>query len=106
VTLRPLRTAVRACSRRGRAGAPLPLRVWPEEAALWLDENGARRPRAARHALAALAALGLRGGYAARAEGGGKVMVGPASALALRDVEAEIRFVFELTPCGYGEEPF
>jgi hypothetical protein len=89
-----------------RAGRPVPLRAWPAEAALWLDENGARHPRAARHALAALAALGLRGRYAARAEGGAKIVTGPVSALALRDAEAETGFVFRVTPYGYGAEAF
>lgn len=88
------------------AGRPLPLRVWPADAALWLDENGARRGRAARHALAALAAIGPRGAYAARAEGGGRIITGPASALALPDAEAETGFVFHVTPYGHGEEPF
>lgn len=91
------------CSGTGR---PLPLRVWPGEAALWLDENGVRRPRAARHALAALAIPGARGRYAARAAGGGTVVTGPVSALALRDAEAEMQFVFRVTPYGYGDEAF
>ena len=37
------------------------------------DENGVRRPRAARHVLASLAALDRRGRYAARAEGAHRV---------------------------------
>ncbi|SDN69027.1 hypothetical protein SAMN05216360_110150 [Methylobacterium phyllostachyos] len=85
---------------------PVPVRRWPEEAALWLDENGVRRPRAARHALVALAILGRRGRYAARRAGSGKVVTGPASVLALHDAQAEIAFVFRVTSCGYGEEPF
>ncbi|MGH1590405.1 hypothetical protein ACRBEV_21295 [Methylobacterium phyllosphaerae] len=85
---------------------PLPLRVWPDDATVWLAENGVQRPRAARHALAALAALGLRGRYAARRAGAGTVVTGPASALALRDAEAEIGFVFRVTPYGYGAEGF
>ena len=103
---------------------------------MWLDENGVRRPRAARHALVALAVLGRRGRYAARREAGGKVVTGPvgappdraaigrgssswcdalacaepvstssASALALRDAEAEIRFVYRVASCGGGEAP-
>lgn len=91
---------------RGAAGRPLPVRVWPGEAALWLDENGVRRPRAARHVLAALAIPGTRGRYAARATGSGTVVIGPVSALALRDAEAEMQFVFRVTPYGYGEEAF
>jgi hypothetical protein len=89
-----------------RSGRPRPLRVWPGEAVLWLAENGVHRPRAARHALAALARPGARGPYAARAVGGGAVVIGPVSALALRDAEAAMQFVFRVTPCGYGEEPF
>ncbi|MCJ2048595.1 hypothetical protein [Methylobacterium sp. J-070] len=89
-----------------RLGRPLPLRTWPTDATLWLDENGARCPRAARHALAALATLEPGGRYAARAVGAGTIVTGPASALALRDREAEIGFVFHLTPYGYGEEAF
>jgi hypothetical protein len=38
--------------------------------------------------------------------GGGAVVIGPVSALALRDAEAAMQFVFRVTPCGYGEEPF
>jgi hypothetical protein len=98
--------ATRSRPRRCAADSPFPLRLWPEEAALWLGENRARRPRAARQALAALAAREARGRYAARAEGGGAVVTGPVSALALRDAEAAIQFVFRLTPDGYGEEPF
>lgn len=86
-----------------RAGRPVPLRAWPAEAALWLDENGARHPREAHHALAA---LDLRGRYAARAEGGAKIVTEPVSALALRDAEAETGLVFRVTPYGYGEEAF
>ncbi len=97
---------VRSRPYRGGARAPVPVRVWPEEGALWLDENGVRRPRAARHALAALAVLGIRGRFAARAEGGGKLVTGPVSALVLRDAEAEIRFVFRITPYGDGADPF
>ena len=55
---------------------------------------------------AALATVGSRGRYAARAEGGGKIVAGPASALVLGDAEAEIGFVLSLTPYGYGAEPF
>lgn len=69
---------------------------------MWLDENRARRPRSARHALSALAALSTRGRYAARAEEGGRIVTGPASALALRDAGAEIAFVFRVTSYGYG----
>lgn len=103
-----MRIAARLSARLGLRGTgrPVPVRLWPEEAALWLDENGVRRPRAARHALAALAILGRRGRYAARREGGGQVVIGPASALALRDAEAVIAFVVRVTSCGYGEEPF
>lgn len=90
----------------GCAAPQLPLRFWPEDATVWLAENGVRRPRAARHALAALAALGLRGRYEARRVGAGKIVTGPASALALRDSEAEIGFVFQVTPYGYGAEKF
>lgn len=93
-------------SRRSGTGRGLPVRLWPDEAALWLDENGVRRPRAARHALAALAILGRRGRYAARKEAGVKVVTGPASALALRDAEAEIQFVFRVASCGDEKEPF
>ncbi|MCJ2073260.1 hypothetical protein MKK75_31500 [Methylobacterium sp. J-030] len=82
------------------------MRVWPGEAALWLGENGACRPRAVRHMLAALAISGTRGRYAARAAGGSKVVIGPVSALALHDAEAEMQFVFRITPYGYGEEAF
>ena len=85
---------------------PVPLRAWPEDEALWLDENGVRRPRAARHVLASLAALDRRGRYAARAEGGARILTGPVSALALRDADAAIGFVFSVTPYGYGEEAF
>ncbi|MFC6742462.1 hypothetical protein [Methylobacterium tardum] len=35
-------------------GHPVPMRAWPEDEALWLDENGVRRPQAARHVLASL----------------------------------------------------
>lgn len=101
-----LDAARRSRSRRGGTGHPVPVRLWPGEAALWLHENGVLRPRAARHALAALAIRGTRGRYAARSEGGGTIVAGPASVLALRDAEAEIQFVFRVTPCGYGEEPF
>jgi len=73
---------------------------------LWLAENGVRRPRAARHALAALARPGTRGRYAACAVSGGTVLIGPVSALALRNAEAEVQFVFQVTPYGYGEEAF
>ncbi|MDP4005410.1 hypothetical protein [Methylobacterium sp. NEAU K] len=97
--LRAVRDAVRHRLRR-----PGPVRLWPADESVWLDENGARRPRAARHVLRALAALGPRGRYAARAEGRGKIVTGPVSALALRDAEAESRFVFRLTPLGYGED--
>ncbi|AIQ89466.1 protein of unassigned function [Methylobacterium oryzae CBMB20] len=38
--------------------------------------------------------------------GAGKIVTGPASALALRDSEAEIGFVFQVTPYGYGAEKF
>ncbi|SEI01127.1 hypothetical protein SAMN02799636_04911 [Methylobacterium sp. 275MFSha3.1] len=90
-----------------RAGVQhLPQRVWPGEEAAWRDENGVRHPRAVRRALAALAALEPRGRYGARIEGRGKVVTGPASALVLRDAEAEIGFVLGLTPDGYGAEPF
>lgn len=85
---------------------PRPVRAWPEEGALWLDENGVRRPRAARHVLAALAARAPRGRYMARAEGGALILTGPSSALVLRDAEAAMRFVFSVTPYGYGEEAF
>ncbi|MGU3466737.1 hypothetical protein ACLBXO_17965 [Methylobacterium sp. C33D] len=88
------------------AGTPLPLRVWPADEAAWLEENGVRHPRAVRRTLAALAVPGSRGRYGARVEGRGKVVTGPASALVLRDAEAEIGFVLGLTPCGYGAEPF
>jgi hypothetical protein len=90
----------------GAGRRPLPLRAWPADAALWLDENGARRPRAARHILAALAARGARGAFAARAAGGGQVVAGPVSVLTLPDARAETDFVFHLTPYGHGEEPF
>ena len=104
-----LTAVLRLCPHRGGAGrgAPpaCPLRLWPDEAAVWLDENGVRRPRAARHALVALAILGRRGRYAARKEVGGKVVTGPASALALRDAEAEIQFVYRVASCGDGEVP-
>jgi len=83
-----------------------PVRQWPADETLWLRENGAWRPRAARHVLCALAALGRRGRYAARAEHEAKIITGPVSALALPDAEAEIRFVFRLTPLGYGEAAF
>jgi hypothetical protein len=92
--------------RRGGAGRPLLLRVWPDDAALWLDENGARHRRAARHVLASLAALRSGGRYGAREAGNGKIVTGPVSALTLRDPQAESGFVFCLTPYGYGEEPF
>ncbi len=88
------------------AGKPLPLRVWPADESVWLDENGVRHARAARRALAALAALGSCGRYGARIAGRGKVVTGPASALVLRDAEAEIGFVLSVTPYGYGAEPF
>ena len=86
-----------------RRGARHPVRLWPADETLWLRENGAWRPRAARHVLCALAALGRRGRYAARPDGGAKIITGPVSALALPDAEAEIRFVFRVTPLGYGE---
>lgn len=101
-----LNVARRSRPRRGGTGRPVPVRLWPEEATLWLDENGVLQPRAARHALAALAVLGRRGRYAARSAGGGKVVAGPASVLALRDAEAEIHLVFRVTPDGYGAEDF
>jgi hypothetical protein len=87
-------------------GHPVPMRAWPEDEALWLDENGVRRPRAARHVLASLAALDRRGRYAARAEGAARILTGPVSALALRDADAAIGFVLSVTPYGYGEEAF
>ncbi|KAA0123393.1 hypothetical protein CIW48_13190 [Methylobacterium sp. P1-11] len=103
--IRPFLAApVRRLSRGTRD--TLPLRVWPADEVVWLDENGVRRPRAARRALAALATVGSRGRYAARSEGGGKIVVGPASALVLGDAEAEIGFVLSLTPYGYGAQPF
>lgn len=88
------------------AGRPRHVRLWPGDEAVWLRENGAWRPRAARHVLRALAALGPKGRYAARPEGHGKVVTGPVSTLALPDAEAEIRFVFRITPLGYGEADF
>lgn len=87
-----------------------PVRVWPGEAALWLDENGVRHPRAARHVLAALAGRvtgrPTHGRYAARTAEGGTILTGPVSALALHDAEATIQFVVRVTPYGYGEEAF
>ncbi|MGH1573593.1 hypothetical protein ACRAWG_26740 [Methylobacterium sp. P31] len=84
----------------------MPLRLWPRDEATWLDENGARHPIAARDVLSALAKHGSQGPYAARLEGGGTVVAGPVSALALPDARAEIQFVFRVTPIGYGEESF
>ncbi|MCJ2139617.1 hypothetical protein [Methylobacterium sp. E-066] len=89
-----------------RDDARHPVRLWPADETLWLRENGAWCPRAARHVLCALAALGRRGRYAARSEGDGKIVTGPVSTLALPDAEAEIRFVFRVTPLGYGEAAF
>ena len=103
---RLMAAAGRPHPRRGGAGRPLPVRAWPDDAALWLDENGTRRPQRARQALAALAALGLRGRFGARTEGAGRIVTGPASVLALRDGPAEIGFVFSLTLYGYGQAPF
>lgn len=90
----------------GPRGAGRPVRVWPADETLWLRENGAWRPRAARHVLHALASLGSRGRYAAHAERGVKIVTGPVSTLALPDAEAKIRFVFHVTPLGYGEAAF
>lgn len=104
--MRALLDAARLRPRRRATGAPRPLRLWPEDAAVWLEENGARHPRAARDALAALAVLEARGRYAAHAAGGGKRVTGPASALALGDAEAEIQFVFRVTSYGYGGAEF
>ncbi|QGY03470.1 hypothetical protein MMSR116_17385 [Methylobacterium mesophilicum SR1.6/6] len=91
---------------RGGTGRPLPVRIWPDDAALWLDENGVRHRRAARHVLASLAALRHGGRYGARVAGTGKVVTGPVSVLTLRDPQDECGFVFCLTPCGHGEEHF
>ncbi|SFU73911.1 hypothetical protein SAMN02799643_02071 [Methylobacterium sp. UNCCL125] len=103
--IRALRVAAMRPPSRGDRPS-LPRRVWPADAAAWRDENGVRQPRAARRTLAALAALESRGRYDAWAEGEGKVVAGPVSALVLGDAEAEIGFVFSLTPDGYGAEPF
>ncbi|MCJ2057251.1 hypothetical protein MKL09_11870 [Methylobacterium sp. J-048] len=90
----------------GPRGTGRPVRVWPADESVWLRENGARRPRAARHVLRALASLGPRGRYEAHTEHGAKILTGPVSTLALPDAEAEIRFVFRITPLGYGETAF
>ncbi|MGT2481667.1 SGNH/GDSL hydrolase family protein [Methylobacterium oryzae CBMB20] len=94
-----------AAARARRRAAPAPA-VWPADEAAWLDENGVRHPRAARRTSRRWRRSGPAAGTRARIEGGGKVVTGPASALILRDAEAEIGFVLGLTPDGYGAEPF
>ncbi len=80
------------------------MRQWPEDETVWLNENDARRPSAARQILSAVASLRSRGRYVVRLEGRGKIVIGPVSALTLCDAEAEIQFVFCVTPFGYGED--
>ncbi len=80
------------------------MRQWPEDETVWLNENDARRPSSARQILSAVASLRSRGQYVVCLEGRGKIIKGPVSALTLCDAEAEIQFVFRLTPLGYGDD--